>query len=64
MLMIITRIEWVYHVEPVEHLHLKDADVVTNGVEQLDASHLDVDLPALDVSHLDVSHLDVDHQAP
>ena len=52
--MIITRIEWVYLVEPVEHPHLKDADVATNGVEQLDVSHLDV-------AH---HHLDVDHQVP
>jgi hypothetical protein len=43
MLMIITRIKWVYLVEPVEHQHLKDADVVMKDVERLDAvNHLDV----------------------
>ena len=53
MLMIITRIEWGYLVEPVEHLHLKGVDVAMKDVERLDV-----------VSHLDASHLDVDHQAP
>jgi hypothetical protein len=51
MLMIITRIEWVYLVERVEHQHLKDADVVTKGVEPLDA-----DLEAQDAA----SHQGVD----
>jgi hypothetical protein len=39
MLMIITRTEWVYLVEPVEHLQGKDADVVTSVAELQDVGH-------------------------
>ena len=58
--MTVIQIEWDYLVEPVEHLHVKDADVVMKDIEQLDVSHLDVS--HLDAIHLDVSHLDVSHQ--
>jgi hypothetical protein len=53
--------EWVYLLEPIRHLHVKDADVIMKNVELLDVSHLDAS--HLDASHLDVSHLDVSHLA-
>lgn len=60
MPMIITRIEWVYLVEPVEPLRQKDVDAVMKDVEQQE----DVDPRALDVSHLEEDHqvLDVDQE--
>ena len=63
MLMIITRIEWVYRVELVEHLQEKDVDVAMKDVElQEDADPRvpDVDQEALQ----DATALDADMSQP